>query len=125
MTIFFTLSTIVSDIVEIVKIVRRRMPLALYIDFASQKTLLYAIYLLSGLVFASPILTIVGGIMSITSFIQLLHGVRIGGKMRKQGIAMTDEYELVLSPAGADHLEAGYNETGAPDIRGRAVDELR
>ncbi|KAI0187075.1 hypothetical protein EV127DRAFT_437280 [Xylaria flabelliformis] len=109
-TIFATLSTIVSDIIEIVKIARKRMPLALYIKYASKKTGFYALHLLAGLVYGARVWIIVGGIMSLTSFIQLVHGVTIGTRMRKDGIAMTQEYELILNPTDADHLEAGYNE---------------
>ncbi|KAI0474795.1 hypothetical protein F4859DRAFT_514642 [Xylaria cf. heliscus] len=106
----FTLSTIVSEIVEIVKIARRRMPLAQYLDFVAWKTVLYAAYLLVGLVIRWPLLIITGGIMSITSIVQLWHGVWVGDRMRKAGIAMTDEYELLLDPADTEHLETGYGE---------------
>ncbi|KAI0861097.1 hypothetical protein F4860DRAFT_514166 [Xylaria cubensis] len=108
-TIFATLSTIVSDIIEIVKIARKRMPLALYIKYAFKKTTFYPLHLLAGLVYGARVWIIVGGIMSLTSFIQLVHGVTIGVRMRKDGIAMTKEYELILNPTDADHLEAGYN----------------
>ncbi|KAI1739207.1 hypothetical protein F4680DRAFT_423158 [Xylaria scruposa] len=111
-TIFATLSTIVSVVVEIVKIARKRMPLALYIKSASKKTIFYVLHLLPGLVYGARVWIAVGSIMCITSFIQLLHGVKIGGRMRKDGIALTKEYELVLDPASAD-LEAGSIELSA------------
>ncbi|KAI0545808.1 hypothetical protein F4679DRAFT_559865 [Xylaria curta] len=107
-TIFATISTIVADIVEIVKIVRKRMPLALYIKYASRKTIFYVLYLLAGLFYGSRVWIFVGGIMCITSFIQLLHGVTIGRRMREDGIALTKEYELILNPTNAD-LEAGHD----------------
>ncbi|KAI1752786.1 hypothetical protein F4782DRAFT_500022 [Xylaria castorea] len=112
--IFINLSTIASDIAEIVKIARKRMPLALYLKYTSRKTIIYAIYVVTGLVFGSRVLIVVGGIMSITSFMQLIHGVQIGIRMRKDGVPMTAEYELILNPASADHLEAGYGEPEQP-----------
>ncbi|KAI0443210.1 hypothetical protein F4803DRAFT_550311 [Xylaria telfairii] len=132
LTIVFTLATIIADIVEILKITRKRMPLALYVDFAAKKTVFHAVYVLVGLIFGPRITIIMGGIMSTitprqdkgvpvrfyrmirrspcwygaTSLIQLYHGAWIGNKMRKDGVAMTNEYELILNPADT----AGYDE---------------
>lgn len=62
-TIVFTLVTVIADIVEIVKIARKRMPLALYIDFTAKKTGFYAVYVPVGLIFGKRIMIVMGGVM--------------------------------------------------------------